>query len=408
MPYNLWSNMTTPDPAAKWADKKMEEIGLREPDQPGPITRPIVKPQTFIETPVQTPTNTVNTTTRPVVNPQSPSSGMDYISSLWTSPQEEAERRKASVNRQRVMAVADALRHIGNIYNTVKGSPSQKFTNPVGDEEKRYLTEKAIRDQNNMKVISYQQAKAAQDAKARQWEADYNYKVANAAAKAEEARRRNDAYIESQKANKGLIEARTKNEVLRGEGIGYKNQYDKVKAENAPLEFDLKNRNTESMIASRKDASARGWANYNLSVSKENRLRNGNSYQGSSKDRNLYSSPDGSSYSFPKGVINSQNINAIYGDMKRKGLIKGFGASSDGEKWDQIMQAAGTSKVGHDAFVYHAKRLGYRYEGGMRQEIQNSYWGGNKTPKKPSASKGTSGKGKSTTTPTKLGNLDLR
>lgn len=163
MPYNLWSNMTTPDPAAKWADNKMEEIGLREPDQPGPITRPIVKPQTPVQTPVQTPTNTVNTTTRPVVNPQSPSSGMDYISSLWTSPQEEAERRKASVNRQRVMAVADALRHIGNIYNTVKGSPSQKFTNPVGDEEKRYLTEKAIRDQNNMKVMSYQQAKERQE-----------------------------------------------------------------------------------------------------------------------------------------------------------------------------------------------------------------------------------------------------
>lgn len=113
----------------------------------------------------------------PVVDPNSATSGMDALSSLYTSPAKEEELRKASVQRRRILAVADALRHIGNIYQTTRYAPSQKFSSPVVEEESRYRQDKALRDAANVRFMSYQQAKAAQDAKMKQLEMTnlYNY-----------------------------------------------------------------------------------------------------------------------------------------------------------------------------------------------------------------------------------------
>lgn len=113
--------------------------------------------------------------------------GMDYLQSLYTSPAEEERLRKASVQRQRILAVGDALRHIGNIYHTVNYAPSQTFTSPVTDERADYEKGKAVRDTANRYYQSYQQARAAQDAKQRQWEATF---ALNAAKEEREAARK--------------------------------------------------------------------------------------------------------------------------------------------------------------------------------------------------------------------------
>ena len=118
------------------------------------------------------------------IDPSSSTDGLDSVLGHFTSPEEEEKYRKASVARQRIMAVGDALRHIGNIYHTTRYAPSQKFNMPEEAERQRYLQEKSLRDQANQRIISYQQAKAAIDQKARQWEADYGLKVADAARKA--------------------------------------------------------------------------------------------------------------------------------------------------------------------------------------------------------------------------------
>ena len=139
---------------------------------------------------------------------------VDYLASMYTSPEQEERYRKASVQRQRIMAVGDALRHIGNIYNTVNGAPAQTFNSPVQEEKARYQQEKGIRDASNYRYMSYQQAKAAQDAKQRQWEADYGLKAAGVAS--QDAYRREQARLageraESQKAyNEGMLAARNR------------------------------------------------------------------------------------------------------------------------------------------------------------------------------------------------------
>lgn len=331
---------------------------------------------------VRTPMHVLNPAAIPTVDPSSPTSGIDAISQMYTSPEKEEELRKSSVNKQRVMALADALRHIGNIYHTTRYSPSQEFNSPVLEERNRYLQEKAVRDANNYKFQTYQQAKAAQEAKIRQAERDFEYKVGKDARDYELNKQKADAYLKAQEAQRGYTEARTANETKKGEGIEADNRLKAFNAEHAQEKFDLDQENKRSQIAARKDASARGWANYNLSVRREQRMSKGGSYAGTDGKRDLYSSPDGSSYSFPKGMINSKTINTIYGYMLRKGLIDNdYDVTNDGEKWDSIMKAAGSSKQGHDAFIYHAKRLGYNYEGGMSPDVVQKYWGSTTQPK---------------------------
>lgn len=140
-------------------------VGASPVGSPVPTVAPVARPAV----PPVTPTPSLDVT--------SPTSGVDYINSLYTSPDEELRMRKASVQRQRVLAVADALRHIGNIYNTSRYAPVQKFNNPAEEERTRYLQEKQLRDANNFKVLTYQQAKAKQDAQMAQYEAEAKRKA---------------------------------------------------------------------------------------------------------------------------------------------------------------------------------------------------------------------------------------
>lgn len=120
-----------------------------------------------------------------VVDPNSATSGMDaVIANMYTSPEQEEKMRKASVANQRILAIGDALRHIGNIYNTVNYAPSQQFNKPLEEEQTRYEKGKAVRDAANARYLSYQQQKAAQDAKQKQWEMDFQLKLGDAARKA--------------------------------------------------------------------------------------------------------------------------------------------------------------------------------------------------------------------------------
>lgn len=98
------------------------------------------------------------------VDPNSDSAGMDVVKTYFTSPEEEERKRRASIANQRIAAVGDALRNIGNIYYATKGAPAQKFNNPVKEEEERYQKEKAIRDRNNQYYMTYKRAKEKQDA----------------------------------------------------------------------------------------------------------------------------------------------------------------------------------------------------------------------------------------------------
>ena len=205
----------------------------------------------------------------PTVDPTSSSSGMDTISQMYTSPKQEEELRKASVNKQRILALGDALRHIGNIYNTTRYAPAQIFNNPVKEERGRYLQEKAIRDANNYKYQTYQQAKAAQEAKIRQAERDYAFKVAKDQRDYGLAKAKADSQLRTDEARRGQIEAGIKKTNLEAEYIP-KNFEEKKRMNDNTIRHQ---RVTEQQGAQR---IAQGWARHNLAVSREERIRNGN------------------------------------------------------------------------------------------------------------------------------------
>lgn len=294
----------------------------------------------------------------PTVDPTSSSSGMDAISQMYTSPEREEELRKASVNKQRILALGDALRHIGNIYNTTRYSPAQLFNNPVNEERGRYLQEKAVRDASNYKYQTYQQAKAAQEAKIRQAERDYAFKVAKDQRDYGLAKAKADSQLKTDEARRHQIDAGIKKTNLETEYIP-KNFEEKKRMNDNTIRHQ---RVTEQQGAQR---IAQGWARHNLAVSREERIRKGNSYGGTDGKRDLFAAPDGSRYTFPKGVINGKNISTIYSDMKRRGLItEDLDDAHDAQKWDAIMAASSRSEEGLDAFLSYAERLGYTYEGG--------------------------------------------
>lgn len=66
---------------------------------------------------------------------------------------EEEYDYRTTQNKKRLMALADAMRHFGNIYNTTRYAPVQKFNSPLESVEKDYQKRSALR-----------QAKAKQDA----------------------------------------------------------------------------------------------------------------------------------------------------------------------------------------------------------------------------------------------------
>lgn len=89
---------------------------------------------------------------------------MDYLNAKNKS--DEDKHRKRNESMKKVLLLADALRHIGNIVNTSKGAPAQIFNSPVEEQEKRYQTEKAGRDKELQTAIENEREKAKNKADA--------------------------------------------------------------------------------------------------------------------------------------------------------------------------------------------------------------------------------------------------
>jgi hypothetical protein len=242
------------------------------------------------------------------IDPNSSTDGVDSILGHFTSQQEEEKYRKASVARQRIMAVGDALRHIGNIYHTTRYAPSQKFNMPAEAERQRYLQEKSLRDQANQRIISYQQAKAAIDQKARQWEADYGLKVADAARKA------------------GATEAQIKN--MQDRLAEQRRQYETTLAFNKEKEKnanDIKREQIKQSDRNSRRAAGLGYANLKQRKEEfEYKKQNGGFGRGGVRTGKGYEYATKNGYvTIPSDYLSKNKINrrSLITEMERAGII---------------------------------------------------------------------------------------
>ena len=90
---------------------------------------------------------------------------------------EEDYDRRMTTNRERLLALGDAMRHIGNIVNTGNGAPSQQFNDPISQEEGRYQQRKADRQLKAALDAENARKTAEMGLKEKAYEADRQYKL---------------------------------------------------------------------------------------------------------------------------------------------------------------------------------------------------------------------------------------
>lgn len=267
---------------------------------------PIIDPTTPVveQKPAPVVQNTQNQKSQPTLNADSSTAGMDYLNSLYTSPHEEERLRKASVMNQRILAIGDALRHIGNIANTVNYAPSQQFNNPALEAEARYEKGKALRDRANQQYYTYQQQKAAQDAKAKQWEREYALKAADAAGR--------EALRQSQIERQGTLAALDK---ARADGAITENEYKKLRNEWFPK--------VQQATIRQKDASASASRIRAANDTKRTSAYVESKRNGGGRGSSPYTFPTKNGYISLGRDLNSNAIGkkGLYNEMKRAGII---------------------------------------------------------------------------------------
>lgn len=237
----------------------------------------------------------------PVIDPNSPTSGMDAISAMYTSPEQEEKMRKASVANQRILAIGDALRHIGNIYNTVNYAPSQQFNKPWEEEQTRYEKGKAVRDAANARYLSYQQAKAAQDAKQRELDRQFGYKVLHDAATASALQQYRDQTLKE----RGRIADQNYN-------LGVRRADDAKAAREAALKEQIRSHKVSE-----------GQRAQGLEMQRERTTAYVNRAKNGGRGSNPYTFPTKNGYINLGRDLNTNQIGkkALFGEMKKAGII---------------------------------------------------------------------------------------
>lgn len=95
------------------------------------------KPQV---TTTPTPTPTAKPTS--VYTPSASNPTQSVLDYMLAPTKEEQKLYRDNESKKRLLVLADALRHIGNIYNTTRGAVPQQFNSPVAQQEELYQKKK--------------------------------------------------------------------------------------------------------------------------------------------------------------------------------------------------------------------------------------------------------------------------
>jgi hypothetical protein len=281
--------------------------GVAQPSvQSEPVVQQPQQPQVQPQQPVQSVNTSVVPQQRPIRSTEELAAAMGY-----TSPEQEERLRRASVSNQRMLAVADALRHIGNIAHTVDYSPSQQFNQPWAEEQARYERGRAMRDKANQALLSYEQAKAAQDAKQRQWEAQFKYNQEKDAANAQALKDYRDAMLQS-----------------REDQLAYRKENDAANRALRQGQYDRQNEFTQQRIelsAAKKGVSGGG------------RRSSGGSRAGSGGGKYWLTDEEGNVHYYPNKTMWEQGIAEYGGNVSKDRSVRN-GVDVFGNPQNKIVQ----------------------------------------------------------------------
>ncbi len=307
----------------------------------------------------------------------------DYLNG--GSDAEEEPYKKKNESKKKLLALADALRHIGNLFYVNKGATPQQFNSPVVMQEQRYQQEKAEREKKRAS-----QTKAALD-KAKM-DADAAYKDAVLGMKQNDFMR--NVYNDNRKYG------------LDKDKFAWQKDKD-------TQSLGLKKQGLEETVRHNKANEAQGRernaiARQRLAIARAKEAREARDAGPGSlgKGSRTFVTPQGVVYSLSKNFMQGANIETIYNKMKEHGCLKkgsentykfdsdlleqyglgGLGGST-AKKLSAILCSATDNPTAHYWFWKLGSKVGYQYEGGMSDELKAKLVGTGTTRKAASKPK---------------------
>lgn len=304
----------------------------------------------------------------------------DYLNG--GSDAEEEPYKKKNESKKKLLALADALRHIGNLFYVNKGATPQQFNSPVLMQEQRYQQEKAEREKKRASHTKAALDKAKMDAKAAYDDAVLGMK-------------RNDFMRNVYNDNRryGLDKDKFAWQKDKDtQSLGLKKQ---------GLEETVRHNKANEAQGRERNAIAR----QRLAVAKAKEAREARDAGPGSlgKGSRSFVTPQGVVYTLSKNFMQGANIETIYNKMKEHGCLKkgsentykfdsdlleqyglgGLGGST-AKKLSAILCSATDNPTAHYWFWKLGSKVGYQYEGGMSDELKAKLVGtGTKAASKP-------------------------
>lgn len=304
----------------------------------------------------------------------------DYLNG--GSDAEEEPYKKKNESKKKLLALADALRHIGNLFYVNKGATPQQFNSPVLMQEQRYQQEKAEREKKRALQTKTAMDKAKMDA-------DAAYKDAVLGMKQNDFMR--NVYNDNRRYG------------LDKDKFAWQKDKD-------TQSLGLKKQGLEETVRHNKENEAQGRernaiARQRLAVARAKEAREARDAGPGSlgKGSRSFVTPQGVVYTLSKNFMQGANIETIYNKMKEHGCLKkgsentykfdsdlleqlGLGGSSGStaKKLSAILCSATDNPTAHYWFWKLGSKVGYQYEGGMSDELKAKLVGtGTKTASKP-------------------------
>lgn len=308
----------------------------------------------------------------------------DYL----TGGKAEEPYKKENESKKKLLALSDAIRHIGNLMTVTDGATPQKFNSPVVEQEARYQQERAYRDKERAAQAKAAQEKAKQDARAAYNDALLQMKI-NA-------------------SNKSAYDSFMKRKADKDKFDFNKDKFDKEYTLKQDKFKEQQNYNKKMLeLKGESNSIARG--RLALAYAKESRLAQSAGQGSLGKGSVRYVTPAGVTYDLSANFVKPANVKTIYNAMDARGLIRKevkegidqYGPNSNVSVTNMlsaIMSAATESRAGHEVFTYFGNRLKYKYVGGMNDALKQKLIAGYKpktqqskpkapakTPSKPKA-----------------------
>lgn len=304
----------------------------------------------------------------------------DYLNG--GSDAEEEPYKKKNESKKKLLALADALRHIGNLFYVNKGATPQQFNSPVLMQEQRYQQEKAEREKKRALQTKIALDKAKMDA-------DAAYKDAVLGMKQNDFMR--NVYNDNRRYG------------LDKDKFAWQKDKD-------TQSLGLKKQGLEETVRHNKANEAQGRernaiARQRLAVARAKEAREARDAGPGSlgKGSRSFVTPQGVVYTLSKNFMQGANIETIYNKMKEHGCLKkgsentykfdsdlleqlGLGGSSGStaKKLSAILCSATDNPTAHYWFWKLGSKVGYQYEGGMSDELKAKLVGtGTKAASKP-------------------------